>query len=179
MKVEKLPSIYGLFDKNGRLRYIGKANVPANRLKGHMRDSTKRNTPLYAWIRKHGIPEMRVIEADCQDWREAERRHISEAIARGEKLLILAPGGDEPYCPTEVRSENAKRLNRRFLGQEPWPEEKVTREALIKDTYNWAAKFAQRHGLIRLAAKVELKKRECYREDPKTYRSWKPKWQPN
>lgn len=171
-------SIYGLYDKAGRLRYIGKANNPVERLKGHMRDGRKRKTPLYDWIRKHGEPEMRVLESDCVDWKEAERRLIREARERGEKLLNLADGGDQPFCPTEVRSENAKKLNRRFKGLEPWPEESLTREALIKDTYNWLAIFAQERGMWSLAARVEMKKRELYREDPKTFKAWKPKCQP-
>lgn len=104
------PNIYGLYDREGNLRYIGKANVPTERLKSHMRDSRKRNTPLYAWIRKHGAPEMRVIEAECDDWREAERRLIKEARDKGIKLLNLADGGEEPYCPPEIRSANGHRL---------------------------------------------------------------------
>jgi len=113
-----LPSIYGLFDKDGLLRYVGKANNPAQRLKGHARDSLKKNTPLYAWMRKHGIPEMRVLEADCVDWQEAERRHIREALARGEKLLNLAEGGEQPFCSVEQRRKNAAGLNKNLAGDE-------------------------------------------------------------
>lgn len=104
-------SIYGLFDSEGALRYVGKAVSPKKRLAGHMKDSRKRNTPLYAWIRKHGQPDMRVLEANCADWQEAEKRLIREAIQRGDKLLNLAEGGIQPYCSTEQRSRNAKALN--------------------------------------------------------------------
>jgi len=99
------PSIYGLYDQDGNLRYIGKAIDPAGRLKGHMRE-TRRSTPIYSWIRKHGCPELRVLEKDCADWRESERRLIAEARARGEKLLNIADGGDEPFCPEDVRAKN-------------------------------------------------------------------------
>jgi hypothetical protein len=87
--------IYGLYDASGKLRYIGKANDPAKRLKSHLRDSARRNTPLYAWVRKHGVPEMRVIVDHCEDWRADERRLIAEHRANG-RLLNLADGGDQP-----------------------------------------------------------------------------------
>jgi len=106
---DKLPSIYGLFDCGGSLRYVGKANDCEARLKGHMSDSRKKNTPLYAWIRKHGRPELRVLEASCVDWKEAERRHIREATARGDNLLNLAEGGEQPFCSKEVRAANGRK----------------------------------------------------------------------
>lgn len=87
--------IYGLYDSGGELRYIGKADDPAKRLKSHLRDSIRRNTPLYAWIRKHGAPEMRVLIKDSRDWRADERRMIAERRPSG-RLLNLADGGDQP-----------------------------------------------------------------------------------
>lgn len=104
--------IYGLYDADGNLRYIGKANCPDARLASHMRDSIRRDTPVYRWIRKNGRPEMRVLEANCVDWKESERRLISEARSRGDSLLNVAEGGDEPHCPKSVRSENARNMNR-------------------------------------------------------------------
>lgn len=101
-------NIYGLFGHDGRLRYIGKANDPAARLASHLRDSRRRQTPLYAWIRKHGCPAMRLLEANCADWREAERRLIAEARARGDDLLNIADGGDEPHCSVAQRAENGR-----------------------------------------------------------------------
>lgn len=95
---ESLSSIYGLYDNNGELIYIGKADDPHKRMKSHMREarSCRRRTPLYNWIRKHGRPELRIIEANCKDWVSAERRLIAEAMANGEKLLNVAAGGNEP-----------------------------------------------------------------------------------
>lgn len=102
--------IYGLFDNEGNLRYIGKANNHHARLKSHMRDARRRNTPLYSWLRKHGAPEMRVIRECGDDWRDAEREEIAHARARGERLLNLADGGDEPFCPPHIRAENGRRV---------------------------------------------------------------------
>ena len=112
------PSIYALTDpRTGAVRYIGKANDPAKRLKGHMRDARRRQTPVYAWINKlvrlGMAPGLLVLEADCADWRESERRLIAEARARGDRLLNVADGGDEPHCPPEVRKANSDRLNAR------------------------------------------------------------------
>lgn len=109
------PSIYGLIDpRDGSIRYVGKANDPGKRLKGHLRECRRRNTPVYAWIRKLvGLgmsPGLRVLEADCEDWKEAERRIIAE-MREGGRLLNVADGGDEPHCPLEVRKANAKKLN--------------------------------------------------------------------
>jgi hypothetical protein len=86
-----MAEIYGLFDpETGALRYIGKANNSAKRLKQHLREYRRSKTPVYAWIgklvRKGLSPEMRVLET-ADDWREAERRLIADARARGVRIL--------------------------------------------------------------------------------------------
>jgi predicted GIY-YIG superfamily endonuclease len=104
-------SIYALCDQDGEIRYIGKANNVANRLAGHMREVGKRDYPVYRWIAKNGRPKvivLHVCEPD-EDWRDVEKRLIAEARARGERLLNIADGGDEPYCPTEVRARNGRK----------------------------------------------------------------------
>jgi hypothetical protein len=106
-------SIYGLYDKSGKLRYIGKANNPEKRLKGHLREAfnRQRQTPVYDWIRKHGCPEMRVLEADCEDWEASERRLIAEHREAGAELLNVAEGGDQPPLDRENCSVNGHILN--------------------------------------------------------------------
>lgn len=74
--------IYGLFHPiTGELRYIGKANDSNERFKGHLRDSNRRNTPVYQWIRSlleiRLIPEMRILEVCESSWQDAEIRNIS------------------------------------------------------------------------------------------------------
>ena len=46
-------SIYALLCPDTRaVRYIGKANDPARRLKTHIRDARRRRTPVYLWLRR-------------------------------------------------------------------------------------------------------------------------------
>jgi predicted GIY-YIG superfamily endonuclease len=104
--------IYGLCDADGTVRYIGKANNVEKRLASHMREKDRRDYPVYRWLRKNGRPKIVVLH-ECgldEDWREVERRLIAEARARGEKLLNVADGGDEPHCPPEVRQANSQQL---------------------------------------------------------------------
>lgn len=171
-KTDTVASIYGLYDRDGNLRYIGKAVDPAKRLKGHMRDVLRKKTPLYNWINKNGFPEMRVIEENCADWREAEIRLIREARERGEKLLNVADGGDQPYCSKEVRAANGRRTLRRLQGLEPWANDSCTREELIISTYTWVRNFYIEHGWLDKAQSVVERMQRRYAENPVTYKLW-------
>jgi predicted GIY-YIG superfamily endonuclease len=94
--------------ETGEIRYIGKANNAERRLSSHMIDSRRRNTPLYHWIRKHGVPELIVVQKNCADWRQTEREEIARLRAKGFSLLNVADGGDEPFCPKNVRAQNGR-----------------------------------------------------------------------
>lgn len=114
MAEEAKPTIYGLHHPiTGELRYIGKADDVERRLKSHRRDMWRRSTPLYCWMRALNaeglVPVVTVLEAACADWRESERRLIAEARASAARLLNLADGGDQPFCPKEVRANNGRR----------------------------------------------------------------------
>ena len=90
---------------------IGKANNSEKRLKTHLSDARTRKTPVYCWINsmlKNGtIPQMKVLKITNQkSWALDERTMIFEARLRGEKLLNIADGGDQPKCPIEVRRAN-------------------------------------------------------------------------
>ncbi len=106
--------IYGLHDPStDELRYVGKAKSAAARLKSHLRDMKGRQTPLYDWMRKliaNGqMPVCRVIcVCDADEWQGVERREIAKARATSSRILNLADGGDEPFCPTNVRAANGK-----------------------------------------------------------------------
>jgi len=160
-----MASIYGLYDVDGNLRYIGKANNPRKRLMSHMRDARRRRTPLYDWINKHGIPEMRVLESDCADWREAEKRLIAEARVNGARLLNVADGGDEPYCSPETRSANGRRMqshpaviaqrtkNGRHLANMIAGDERLRRICDIRKRMGWALK----RGMVPNTARVKMR----------------------
>lgn len=103
--------IYGLYDNHGNLRYIGKANCSQKRFKSHIRDARRRKTPVYCWINsmaeKGLMPQMKVLKiTDEESWTIDEKTLIFEARLRGERLLNLADGGDQPKCPIEVRRAN-------------------------------------------------------------------------
>ena len=94
------------------IRYIGKANNSKSRLKTHLSDSKRRNTPVYCWIRslsKNGlIPELKVIEiTDIDNWKLCETKQIEIHKNNGCKLLNIAKGGDEPFCDKKTRQANA------------------------------------------------------------------------
>jgi hypothetical protein len=106
--------IYALSDpRSGDIRYIGKANDAHKRLKSHLRDSRRRDTPVYRWIRKLAgegfAPSLTILASVVDGWQRVERGFIAEARAMGINLLNVADGGDEPFCPVSVRAANGKR----------------------------------------------------------------------
>lgn len=94
--------------ESGEVRYVGKANNAQDRLKTHLRDCKRRNTPIYCWIRRllaDGMtPAIEVVKqvASC-DWAKAEIDLIAKLRADGVRLLNLADGGDQPSQTKEQR----------------------------------------------------------------------------
>jgi hypothetical protein len=88
------------------------------RLKTHMRDRIRRDTPLYRWVNKLvslGLMPSVSLILYCDDarWEHAERAAIAIARGHGVKLLNVADGGDQPFCPKSVRAENGREVSRR------------------------------------------------------------------
>ena len=106
--------IYALCDPvSGEIRYVGKANCSVKRLTGHLRDAKRKDTPVCRWIRKLGIsslvPALQILETvPASEWKDAERRLIGLHRAAGTRLLNVADGGDQPFCPLEVRQRNGR-----------------------------------------------------------------------
>jgi hypothetical protein len=121
-RVEPCIEIYALCDPaTGEIRYIGKANDSEKRLKGHIRDSRRRNTPVYCWIRKllssGKFPKMIVLERPRPtEWKDSEARLIAQH--KSKRLLNVATGGDEPFCPKEVRAANGRK-NAKAIHSDP------------------------------------------------------------
>lgn len=83
-----------------------------------MRDSHRRKTPVYSWLRKlssQGVKPILTTLAVCADyWQEREREIIAKMRKSGAKLLNLADGGDEPLCtPEHRRKAGLASLNKR------------------------------------------------------------------
>lgn len=115
----KAAEIYALLDPvTGETRYIGKANDARKRLATHLRDSRRRDTPVYRWIRKLAsngmIPALTVLCA-TDDWQQAEKNEIAKARAAGFRLLNVAEGGNEPFCPLSVRQANGRANSKKML----------------------------------------------------------------
>jgi hypothetical protein len=112
---DEIAEIYALVDpRDGAIRYIGKARDAGARLKSHLRDARRRDTPVYRWINKLAAlglaPQVRVLrQCPASAWQAAEIDEIKAAKAAGHRLLNVAEGGDEPYCPTETRAANGRK----------------------------------------------------------------------
>lgn len=107
-----MSEIYALCcPETGVVRYIGKANNSAARLKSHLRDARRRDTPVYRWIRKLAEggrrPALTILASDCRDWKTEEREQIQKHRLLG-KLLNVADGGDEPFCSYDTRAANGR-----------------------------------------------------------------------
>lgn len=94
--------------KSGEVRYVGKANNAQSRLKTHLRDCKRRNTPVYCWMRSllaDGLtPTIEVVQqVASDDWARAEIDLIAKLRADGVRLLNLADGGDQPSQTKEQR----------------------------------------------------------------------------
>ena len=94
--------IYGLrCPETNRIRYIGKANDSAKRLKTHLSGAKNHNTPVCNWISKlvaNGLTPIVVVIHKCDDdmWEAYERAAISIARELIPDLLNIADGGNEP-----------------------------------------------------------------------------------
>ena len=159
-----MTEIYGLYDGSGELRYIGKARDAQKRLKTHIRDSRRRNTPVYCWIRREleagRIPTVGILErvADL-GWQAAEKRLILEN--RGPKLLNLAEGGDEPFCSRETRAANGRR-NAESIQADPFRKRLQDMKIIMSQ--------ALRQGRCTEAVKEKL--RYCARKRPELFGCW-------
>ncbi len=106
--------IYALLDELGEMRYVGKANNSARRLRSHLLDSRRRDTAVYRWIRKCSqrgfTPTVKVLEVcPTEEWPTRERYWIAQ-LRETCHLLNCADGGDEPFCPPETRRANGKNV---------------------------------------------------------------------
>lgn len=89
--LDRTRSVYALIDADGRWRYVGRSTSPTRRLTQHLGEArTIPRTPLHHWLRTlQSPPDLSVLEliAPGESGRDAEKRWIETALARGEPLL--------------------------------------------------------------------------------------------
>jgi hypothetical protein len=168
--------IYGLYDPDtNELRYVGKANDAAKRLKTHLLER-KLLRPVNRWvsglISKGKAPVMRVLEVvSAEEWEIAERRLIAKHRASCH-LLNLADGGAMPSQTKDQRKNAARASNKAQASKHP------AEIAFIKAKQDMArllARFTKdghKSGNYFHAYVVRFIMRCYYANDPEGHASW-------
>lgn len=146
------------------IRYIGKAKDSKKRLKSHLSDSKTRRTPVYDWMNKLKskglIPIVQVLKVtDENNWMNDEIELIKTYKNKGCRLLNVAKGGDEPYCPIEVRRQNGKNVAKSIHS-----DEKKKKLWLLKHNLALGLKWLEKHGRSEHATQIRerLKQHNIY-----------------
>lgn len=158
-----MTEIYVLFDpRDGQIRYVGKANNTKSRLKSHIRDSVRRDTPVYRWIRDLNsvglLPGVHIAAVVSDDqWQSAERLFISE-LRKTHDLLNVANGGNAPLCRPHVLAKNARMATEK-------------RSATPAKRRMWELKRSMGEALKRgfVAERTKIKLRQLARDDPEQF----------
>lgn len=138
--------------KTGVVKYVGKAMNMSNRLSGHIFDSNRKKTPVSLWIKSlisEGLkPKMILLDTcDLSNWEQVEVKWIRHFKDAGFDILNVAKGGNEPFCPTEVRAkngrENAQKIHSSIERKTLWALKKRSADLLMwfkkngeKEKYN-------------------------------------------
>jgi len=119
--------IYALRDpRDGVIQYVGKAKDHEERLRGHLKDWRRKQTPVAAWVgvlrRANVRPEMILLESivcsvGSGGWAAAERRWIAE-LRPALNLAIGGPG----RVGAPVSAETRKKISLAGTGR-VWSEE--------------------------------------------------------
>lgn len=105
--------IYGLADpETDQIKYIGKAINPFERYKGHLRNISKKNSPVYKWMNMLPERPKLIVLACClsEDWQSVERQVISQYRSES-TILNVADGGNQPKTDSTICRENGYKLN--------------------------------------------------------------------
>jgi len=108
--------IYALTDpRSGHIRYVGKANDPQKRLRGHVAsasgggDRPRSSAWIKSLVNKNLYPKLLILEVVSKAlWQSAERFWIALFKQRGEPLTNIAIGGRGPIgriMPMEEREQ--------------------------------------------------------------------------
>jgi hypothetical protein len=147
-----VPYIYALVDPGtGQVRYIGKANDVAKRLKAHLRAARKGSKTYCArWLsgllQEGRDPVVEILEeVAAEGWIEAERRWIAHYTDAAAPLTNLTAGGDGAI-PNEINGDEYRRRVsagvRRWAATDPDYKEKCGRATRGKKLPpEWRAKI--------------------------------------
>lgn len=150
----KTTFIYILIDPlTNHVRYVGKANDPKERFKGHMKESLKKNKDdeiiqnhKINWINKLKIknlsPVLEIVdEVLDSEWRFWETHYISLYKSWGFDLVNLTNGGDGFSDPTgEIGKRISKTLTGRKRKQSSTDKALNSRREYKKKTGSWSPK---------------------------------------
>ena len=121
--MENKTFIYGLVDpENGKVRYVGKANNPEKRLKGHVKDAhSYRCANWVKALRRRGLSPQVITLAvvPIDDWQGAERSQIHLYRSLGMADLNLADGGEGWPGGTHSEQSRAK-ISAALVGRNTW-----------------------------------------------------------
>ena len=107
MRAPEYTYIYELRDpRTAKVRYVGKANDPQDRLGRHIRFRNRYDRPKNMWIRELvdlGLePLLRVVmKVPSERWTYFERRVIQSCLDRGVQLLNQNKGGGGPLTVSQ------------------------------------------------------------------------------
>jgi hypothetical protein len=117
--------IYALIDpRNNECRYIGKANDPAERLKGHLKYCKIGHDHKVSWLKqllalglKPIITELECIP--CAEWEKDEQWWISYMKYLGANLTNMTCGGDGVHnMSREIRSKISEKRKKQTISPE-------------------------------------------------------------
>lgn len=117
--------LYALCDPSTReIRYIGKSNYPARRLKQHLIQSIKMYSHIGCWLRNilaaGNSPSMHILkEVPTDQWESAERNYIRGYRLMGCDLVNATDGGEGVTMTTEIRAKISSNRKGKGLGFSP------------------------------------------------------------
>ena len=165
--------IYALLEPGtGEVRYVGKAKCSHKRLKAHIRDSRRRRTPVYIWMARllaaGKAPTVKILETcEVEAWPDRERFHIAE-YRKTFQLLNVADGGDEPFCPPEIRSANGRNVAK--IRKPLSPERKELMHLKQRQLMN--LRYFERNGYFEIAMMRRQKMRDIAAKVPRYFSEW-------
>lgn len=113
----KTTFIYTLSDRDGHIRYVGKANDPQKRFTDHIYD--KKKTHKSTWIRSLGYkPILEILdEIAIDDWQFWEMYWIAQCKAWGHHLTNHTNGGEGVSKGNVLSDEHKRKLSEALSGE--------------------------------------------------------------